>query len=178
MPWRGGRENRASLSPPQRRGEPPSRCAEAISLRRVATFDGDPPLIERSFQLPFGASDQNYNTQLWTIAMEGPPRMDRAYPESAVFSATASSTSNGLVLNGKSLVLGSEASWTIEQMPMAMAGLSVENIKLHTVPRGQSFLPTLILDGSAPRAWSIEPALPSFLTFDPTSGRISQTRTT
>ena len=37
-----------------------------------------------SFQLPFGGSDQNYNTQLWTIAMEGPPQMDGAYPESAV----------------------------------------------------------------------------------------------
>jgi len=125
-----------------------------------------------------GASNQNYNTQLWTFAMEGPQQMDGAYPESAVFSATASGTSNALVWNGTSLVLGSGANWTIEQMPMAMAGLSMENIKLYTVSRGQSFLPTLTLDGSAPQAWSIEPALPSFLTFDPTSGRISQTTTT
>jgi hypothetical protein len=61
---------------------------------------------------------------------------------------------------------------------MAMAGLSMENVKLYTVSKGQSFLPSLIQDGSVPQTWSIEPALPSFLTFDTTSGRISQTATT
>jgi hypothetical protein len=61
---------------------------------------------------------------------------------------------------------------------MAMAGLSMENVKLYTVSRGQSFLPSLIQDGSAPQTWSIEPALPSFLAFDTTSGRISQTAAT
>jgi len=131
-----------------------------------------------SFQLPHGASDQNYNTQLWTMAMQGPPQMDGAYPESAVFSVAASGTSNALVWNGTNLVLGSGANWTIEQMPMAMAGLSMENVNLYTVAKGQSFLPNLIQDGSAPQTWSIEPALPSFLIFDTTSGRISQTATT
>jgi hypothetical protein len=44
--------------------------------------------------------------------------------------------------------------------------------------RGQSFLPTFIQDGSAPRTWSVEPTLPSFLTLDTASGRIFQTKTT
>ena len=56
--------------------------------------------------------------------------------------------------------------------------ICVENIGLHPFSRSRSFLPTLIQDGSAPQTWSIEPALPSFLAFDTTSGRISQTTTT
>jgi hypothetical protein len=67
---------------------------------KVLTWASDKSV---SFQLSFGPSDQNYNTQLWTIAMEGPPQMDGVYPESAVFSATASGTSNALVWNGTSL---------------------------------------------------------------------------
>ena len=56
--------------------------------------------------------------------------------------------------------------------------ICVENIGLHPFSRSRSFLPTLIQDRSAPQTWSIEPALPSFLAFDTTSGRISQTTTT
>ena len=56
--------------------------------------------------------------------------------------------------------------------------ICVENIGLHPFSRSRSFLPTLIQDGSAPQTWSIDPALPSFLAFDTTSGRISQTTTT
>ena len=56
--------------------------------------------------------------------------------------------------------------------------ICVENIGLHPFSRSRSFLPTLIQDGSAPQTWSIEPALPSFLAFDTTSGRNSQTTTT
>ena len=53
----------------------------------------------------------------------------------------------------------------------------MENIGLYPFSRGRSFRPTLIQDGSALQTWSVEPALPSFLTFDTESGQITQTNT-
>ena len=57
---------------------------------------------------------------------------------------------------------------------MAPAGFSMQSIRLYTVSKGQSFRPTLTQNGSAPKTWSVAPALPPFLTLDPTSGQIAQ----
>jgi hypothetical protein len=144
-----------------------------------------------SFQTPLDPKNEFFYTQLWSIGMQAPPQMDGSYPASGMFrviamgASGASGASNALVWNGNGLVLGSGANWTIEQVPMAMAGLSMENVKLYTVSRGQSFLPDLIQDGSLPQTWSVEPVepepgqpgLPSFLTLDTASGQITQTNT-
>ena len=61
---------------------------------------------------------------------------------------------------------------------MAPAGLSMNNIKLYTFSRAQSFRPRLTQDGSLPQTWSVAPDLPKFLQLDTASGRISQTATT
>jgi hypothetical protein len=130
-----------------------------------------------SFQPPLDPKNEFFYTQLWSIGMQAPPQMNGSFPASGMFRVIAIGASNALVWNGNSLVLGSGPSWTIEQVPMAMAGLSMENIGLYPFQRDRSFRPTLVQDGSAPQTWSIEPALPSFLTFDTTSGRISQNNT-
>ena len=134
-----------------------------------------------SFQSPLDPKNEFFYTQLWSIGMQAPPQRDGSFPASGMFRVVAmgaSGASNALVWNGKSLVLGSGPDWTIEQVPMAMAGLSMENVGLYPFSRGRSFRPTLVQAGSAPQTWSIEPALPSFLTLDTTSGRISQSTTT
>ncbi len=71
--------------------------------------------------------------------MQAPPQMDGSFPASGMFRVIAmgaSGANNALVWNGKSLVLGSGSNWTIEQVPMAMAGLSMENIGLYPFSEG------------------------------------------
>ena len=134
-----------------------------------------------SFQPPLDPKNEFFYTQLWSIGLQAPPQMNGSFPASGMFRVIAigaSGANNALVWNGNSLVLGSGSNWTIEQVPMGMAGLSMENIGLYPFQRGRSFRPTLVQDGSAPQIWSIDPALPSFLTLDTASGRISQTPTT
>ena len=131
-----------------------------------------------SFQPSLKPTDTNYDTQLWSIGMQAPPQMDGSFPAGAPFLVTAWGATSALVWNGNSLVLGSGPNWTISQEPMAPAGLSMNNIKLYTFSRGQSFRPRLTQDGSLPQTWSAEPDLPSFLTLDAASGRITQTATT
>ena len=130
-----------------------------------------------SFQLPFDPKSASYSSQLWTLQMQGQPQMDGAFPAAAAFSVTAAGTSSALVWNGTGLVLGSGPNWTIQQVPMAPGGLSMRNIRLYTFSTGESFRPTLTQGGSAPKTWSVTPALPPFLTLDVTSGQISQTGT-
>ena len=115
-----------------------------------------------SFQPPLAPASPDYATQLWTLEMQGAPEMDGAFPAAATFAVTASGTSSTLLWNGANLVLGSGAGWRIEQAPMAPAGLSMQNIRLFTVSQGQSFRPTLTQNGSAPKTWSLTPALPAF----------------
>ena len=131
-----------------------------------------------SFQASLKPTDPNYDTQLWSIGMQASPQMDGSFPEAAPFRVTAWGTSSALVWNGTNLVLGSGSNCTIAQVPMAPAGLSMNNIKLYTFSRAQSFRPRLTQDGSLPETWSVEPPLPSFLTLDTASGQISQTATT
>jgi hypothetical protein len=131
-----------------------------------------------SFQSSLKPTDTNYDTQLWSIGMQASPQMDGSFPAAASFLVTAWGTTSALVWNGTKLVLGSGPNWTIRQEPMAPAGLSMNNIKLYTFSRGQSFRPRLTQDGSLPQTWSVEPALPSFLQLDTAGGRISQTTTT
>jgi hypothetical protein len=131
-----------------------------------------------SFQPSLKPTDPNYDTQLWSIGMQAPPQMDGSFPAAAPFLVTAWGTTSALVWNGTKLMVGSGANITIEQAPMTPAGLSMNNIKLYTFSRGQSFRPRLTQDGSLPQTWSVEPALPSFLTLDTAGGRISQTATT
>ena len=131
-----------------------------------------------SFQPPLAPASPDYVTQLWTLQMQGVPEMDGAFPAAATFAVTASGTSSALVWNGTNLILGSGPGWRIEQTPMAPAGLSMRTIRLYTVSNGQSFRPTLVQNGSAPRTWSLAPALPSFLTLDATSGQIAQSAST
>jgi hypothetical protein len=131
-----------------------------------------------SFQPSLKPTDPNYDTQLWSIGMQASPQMDGSFPVAAPFLVTAWGTTSALVWNGTKLVLGSGPNWTIQQAPMAPAGLSMNNIKLYTFSRGQSFRPRLTQDGSLPQTWSVTPALPSFLQLDAASGRISQTATT
>src|SRR5262249_6103458 len=53
-----------------------------------------------SFQLPLGASDQNYNTQLWSVGIQAPPQVDGSFPASGtlrVIAMGASGASNALV---------------------------------------------------------------------------------
>jgi hypothetical protein len=101
--------------------------------------------------------------------------MDGAFPAAATFAGA--SGNSALVWNGTNLSLGSGPGWRIEQAPMAPAGLSMQKIRLYTVSKGQSFRPTLSQNGSAPRTWSLAPALPSFLTLDTTSGQIAESAT-
>src|SRR5262249_54402622 len=131
-----------------------------------------------SFQPPLKLTDTNYETQLWSIGMQASPQMDGPFPAAASFLVTAWGTTSVLVWNGTKLVLGSGPNWTIAQEPMAPAGLSMNNIKLYTFSRGQSFRPRLTQDGSLPQTWTATPDLPSFLQLDTASGRIFQTATT
>ena len=130
-----------------------------------------------SFQPSLKPTDPNYDTQLWSIGMQASPQMDGSFPAAAPFLVTAWGTTSALVWNGTKLMVGSKANITIEQAPMAPAGLSMNNIKLYTFSRGQSFRPRLTQDGSLPQTWSVAPALPSFLTLDTASGQITQTNT-
>jgi len=133
-----------------------------------------------SFQTPLDPKNEFFYTQLWSIGMQAPPQMDGSFPASGMFrmiAMGASGASNALVWNGNSLVLGSGPDWTIEQVPMAIAGLTMENMGLYPFSRGRSFRPILIQDGSTPQTWSVEPALPSFLQLDTASGQITQTNT-
>ena len=133
-----------------------------------------------SFQPSLKPTDPNYDTQLWSIGMQASPQMDGSFPAAAPFLVTAWGTTSALVWNGTKLMVmvGSKANITIEQAPMAPAGLSMNNIKLYPFSRDQSFRPRLTQDGSLPQTWSVAPALPSFLTLETASGRISQTATT
>jgi hypothetical protein len=127
-----------------------------------------------SFQAPLAASDKNYHTQQWSIVMQGLPRMDGSFPESAPFSVTAEGTDKTLSWDGTHLTAGSGSNWTIQQVPMAPQGLSMNNIKLYTFSTGALYKPQLMPAGSLPQTWSVTPALPNFLTFDTTSGTIKE----
>jgi hypothetical protein len=61
---------------------------------------------------------------------------------------------------------------------MALAGLSIGNIRLYNLSRAQSFPPHLFRTVGASQTRNIEPAFPSVLTLDTASSRISQTTTT
>jgi hypothetical protein len=133
-----------------------------------------------SFRPTLDPKNEFFYTQLWSIGLQAPPQMNGSFPACGMFRVIAigaSGASNALVWNGNSLVLGSGSSWTIEQVPMAMAGLSMENIGFYPFSRGRSFRPILIQDGSTPQTWSVEPALPSFLQLDTATGQITQTNT-
>jgi hypothetical protein len=129
-----------------------------------------------SFQPLLATSDNNYDTQQWSIVMQGSPQMDGSFPEAAPFSVTASGTGKTLSWDGTSLTVGSGSNWTIQQVPMAPEGLSMSNIKLHTFTKTLLHKPQLMIPGSYPQTWSVTPTLPgtpAFLTLDTTSGAIT-----
>lgn len=64
--------------------------------------------------------------------------------------------------------------WTLSMVVMQPAQLGMDNITLYTYQRDQPFTPSLGQHGSAPLTWAIDPALPSFMTFDTKTGTIAQ----
>lgn len=64
--------------------------------------------------------------------------------------------------------------WTLSMVVMQPAQLGMADITLYTYQRDQPFTPSLGQHGSAPLTWAIDPALPSFMTFDSKTGTIAQ----
>src|SRR5262245_11765302 len=62
----------------------------------------------------------------------------------------------------------------VTQEPMAPARLSIANIALYTFTQGQVLTPALQQPGSTPKTWSVTPPLPSFLSLDTATEKISQ----
>ena len=53
--------------------------------------------------------------------------------------------------------------------------MSIEHAStLYTFSQGQVFTPALQQPGSTPKTWSVNPTLPSFLSLDTATGKISQ----
>jgi hypothetical protein len=115
------------------------------------------------------------NTQLWTMVLQSDPSMDGDFPASGPFQVTSVSASKVLTWSGSALTLSaSGGNWTITQSAMAIAGVSMANIQLYTFSSGNSQHPVATQKGSMPQTWTINPALPSFMQFDTTTGAVSQ----
>ncbi|NJK31088.1 MAG: hypothetical protein HC927_01000 [Deltaproteobacteria bacterium] len=119
--------------------------------------------------------------QRWVAEIEGHVVWQDGHVESADFrfynayEFESSGTKVWLTANGQAVVGGAKASlWTVKMETMCVSGLEAKDISLYTYDYDRVFPSYLAQWGSAPRTWSVSPALPAFMTFDPTSGRISQ----
>ncbi|RKI45349.1 hypothetical protein D7Y27_10680 [Corallococcus sp. AB004] len=129
-----------------------------------------------SFQTPLQSTDPNYGTQLWSVVLQSSPTQDGSFYSSGSFSIQRYGTSGQrLSWNGQTAVVSaSGGNWTVTQVPMVPAGLTMGDITLYTFSQGQVFNPVLTQPGSQPKAWSITPVLPSWLVLDASSGAISE----
>jgi Putative Ig domain len=139
-----------------------------------------------SFQVPAAPGSPGAARQLWVCTLMGDPAMDGSHPQSGPFTVQLNGTANYLHFVNDSVFVGPLSGtvdnlfpqmtiyWTIVQEPMAPGGLSMADIALYTFSGGQTFTPALQQVGSKPKTWSITPALPAFLSFDTSTGKISQ----
>jgi hypothetical protein len=127
-----------------------------------------------SFQPALAPADPNLNTQFWSIVLQNNPQMDGSFPLSGPFSVVPYGGGNALGWTGSGVALGAGGGWMIQQMPMVPAGLRMADIQLYTFSQGQSFTPALTQVGSTPKTWMVTPTLPSFLTFDGSSGLVAE----
>lgn len=120
--------------------------------------------------------------QQWVSEMSDNVRFDNEHPLSATF---AFYNRYWFEHGGKKLYLAEVAAavgltekpthpWTLTMLTMTPGQLSVEDWTLYVYQRDQRHMPFLGQPGSAPRSWSISPAVPAWLSFDPASGAIAQ----
>ncbi|MBZ4370613.1 hypothetical protein [Corallococcus sp. AS-1-6] len=129
-----------------------------------------------SFKAPLASTDSNYGTQLWSVVLKASPARDGQFFSSGSFSIQRYGTSGQwLSWNGQTAVISaSGGTWTVTQVPMVPAGLTMGDIMLYTFSQGQVFNPVLTQPGSQPKTWSITPVLPSWLVLDTSTGAISE----
>jgi len=72
------------------------------------------------------------------------------------------------VLSDKPLV------WTVQMEPVRILGVRMADVSLKTSYKDQVFAPQLLNVCSGPLAWALSPAAPAFMTFDSTTGKLSQ----
>ena len=119
--------------------------------------------------------------QLWIASITGGVVWDGANLQQAQFSLASAYWSGQNVTcclevnNGQVTVgVGTSPSWLLMMVPMAPAGLTMQDITLYAYQRDLTFYPALAQNGSAPQTWSVLPELPAFLTMDSGTGQISQ----
>jgi hypothetical protein len=120
--------------------------------------------------------------QQWVSEMSDNVRFDNEHPLSATF---AFYNRYWFEHGGKKLYLAEVGGavgltekpahpWTLTMLTMNPGQLSVADWTLYTYQRDQRLMPFLGQPGSVPRTWSIDPTVPSWLSFDTASGAIAQ----
>lgn len=126
--------------------------------------------------LPF-VSDISDKSQIWKCEVEGSSTRDKyGHLVSAAFKI---GIGEGRYLcmdaSGTGLTLSeSPTTWTVEMKSAKAAGLSMADIALHTYDRDRQFCPRLLVEGSNPKVYSVQPQLPDFMQFNTANGTISQ----
>jgi hypothetical protein len=128
--------------------------------------------------------DRKETSQLWNVTLLETPATTSTTTDgktvtnvvSGVFTISpVDAPTLFLDLSGPAPRLGATAAQaTIAMVPLGPQGLTMPDIELSTSDRDRVFVPSLTTSGSSPRRWTLSPAAPSYLSFDPTSGMLNQ----
>jgi len=127
--------------------------------------------------VPLDKSD-SATSQLWTATLLSAPTMSTTakVPTSGSFHlCPVDDGTLALDLSGPvPLLSATNASVALTMTTIAPTGLTMADAVLSTTDRDRVFSPRLALGGSTPLTWSVSPAPPAWLLFDPTTGTFNQ----